>query len=260
MSSRFVTIDRQAPMLMPERIQDWVPETHISRFIRGNTHPDHDTICKFRTDNRAAFSECFVKVLAMAAETGMIRQVGGVSVDGTKIKANASKHGAVSCSPNDFHELVPTLREITPKIRLPSHVLADSGYFNKEAIETIETDDGPTVYAAVSKHKHGVSLRDLEKRDDPPAPPADAPLIEKMQWRFQTRHGKNIYKARKQTVEPVFGIIKEAMGFRQFHLRGHPKVAIEWCLVTLAYNIKRMFTLTNGRKLSEMVLKTAVSG
>ncbi|MFO7821123.1 MAG: hypothetical protein R6V56_03565 [Lentisphaeria bacterium] len=66
---------------MPENIQDWVPENHI---------------CKFRTDNWAALSECFVKVLAMAGETGMLKKVGGVSVDGTKIKAGTSKHVAVS--------------------------------------------------------------------------------------------------------------------------------------------------------------------
>jgi hypothetical protein len=42
------------------------------------------------------------------------------------------------------------------------------------------------------------------------------------------------------------------MGFRQFHLRGHPKVSIEWNLVTLAYNFKRLFSLTGGRTLSEM--------
>ncbi len=77
-------------------------------------------------------------------------------------------------------------------------------------------------------------------------------MAEKMRWRLETRHGREMYKARKQTVEPVFGIIKEAMGFRHFHLRGHPKVSIEWSLVTLAYNFKRLFSLTGGQALSEM--------
>ena len=52
-------------------------------------------------------------------------------------------------------------------------------------------------------------------------------------------------KLRKQTVEPVFGIIKEVMGFRRFSLRGHAKVSLEWTLVCVSYNLKRLFTLKN---------------
>ena len=62
----------------------------------GDKHPDHDTICEFRTRNREAFKEAFVKVLMLAQEMGHVKKVGGVAVDGTKIKANASKHAAVS--------------------------------------------------------------------------------------------------------------------------------------------------------------------
>ena len=62
----------------------------------GDKHPDHDTICSFRLNNRAAFKEAFVKVLLLAGELGHLKKIGGVSVDGTKIKANASKHSAVS--------------------------------------------------------------------------------------------------------------------------------------------------------------------
>ena len=66
------------------------------RYVCGNTHPDHDTICTFRRVNGALFKECFVKVLGLASELGHLRRVGGISVDGTKIQANASKHAAVS--------------------------------------------------------------------------------------------------------------------------------------------------------------------
>jgi len=69
----------------------------IVRYIcGGDLHPDHDTICTFRRNNGKVFSECFVKVLALASELGCLKKVGGISVDGTKIKANASKHSAVS--------------------------------------------------------------------------------------------------------------------------------------------------------------------
>ena len=64
-----------------------------------------------------------------------------------------------------------------------------------------------------------------------------------------TAEGKALYKLRKQTVEPVFGIIKQAMGFRQFHLRGSPKTDLEWTLVCLAYNFRRLFKLSDGGSL-----------
>ena len=70
-----------------------------------------------------------------------------------------------------------------------------------------------------------------------------------MRHRLQTAAGKKLYGLRKQTVEPVFGIIKEVMGFRRLHLRGRPKVCLEWELVSLAYNIKRLFTPASGQAL-----------
>jgi len=62
----------------------------------GSLHPDHDTICTFRRNNGDLFSESFVKVLAYAQTLGVLKKRGGVSVDGTKMGANASKHSAVS--------------------------------------------------------------------------------------------------------------------------------------------------------------------
>jgi hypothetical protein len=66
-----------------------------------------------------------------------------------------------------------------------------------------------------------------------------------MAHRLKTTLGKLLYKLRKQTVEPVFGIIKEVMGFRHFSLRGQAKVSLEWTLVCVSYNLKRLFTLKN---------------
>lgn len=67
----------------------------------------------------------------------------------------------------------------------------------------------------------------------------------KMAHRLKTKTGRQLYKLRKQTVEPVIGIIKEVLGFRRFSLRGHAKVALEWILVCVSYNFKRLFTLKN---------------
>ena len=67
-----------------------------------------------------------------------------------------------------------------------------------------------------------------------------------MAWRLRTPRGKRLYGLRKQTPEPVFGIIKSVLGFRQFLLRGLDKVRGEWSLVTMAWNIKRMYALSPG--------------
>ena len=79
----------------------------------------------------------------------------------------------------------------------------------------------------------------------PPVPENPTPL-EAMAWRLRTPQGKKTYGLRKQTPEPVFGIIKSVMGFRQFLLRGLDRVRGEWSLVTMAWNIKRMYALSLG--------------
>ena len=67
-----------------------------------------------------------------------------------------------------------------------------------------------------------------------------------MAYKLQTEIGKAIYRLRKCTVEPVIGIIKEVLGFRQFSLRGEQAAAGEWCLVCLAFNLKRLHSLLAG--------------
>ena len=85
-----------------------------------------------------------------------------------------------------------------------------------------------------------------EDRFTEPAPLNEpASVVERMKHRLKTRRGRKLYGLRKQTVEPVFGIIKEVMGFRRFLLRGRAKVGLEWTLVCVSYNLKRMFTLKN---------------
>ncbi len=102
---------------------------------------------------------------------------------------------------------------------------------------------GVTVYAAVEKTGHHRSVADLEERVEPAPPPTGASVGEVMRWRLRTAAGRALYRLRQQTVEPVFGIIKEVMGFRRFLLRGLEKVNLEWTLVCLAYNFKRLHRL-----------------
>jgi len=355
----------------------------------GDQHPDHDTICSFRRQNRALFEECFVKVLAYAGQMNVLKKVGGISVDGSKIAANASAHAAVSYDHatrmievlekevqalmakadqadntpleeglnvpdeisrrqdrkskleeakrvidarfaekkqeaekftgrkrkdkmprrkgkgqynftdpesrimksgdgfqqawnaqaavdtegsllivgqrvtehgNDKEELAPTVRTVPPAARQVSHVLADNGFYSEQAVKEVEKDDGPTVYAALDRQAHHRSVEDLEKKPDPQAPAANASVEERMRYRMRTKAGRALYALRKQTVEPVFGIIKETMGFRRFMLRGKTKVALEGTRVTLAYNVRRGDRLLKGEASPNQGWTRAVAG
>lgn len=369
----------------------------------GNLHPDHDTICTFRKENKSLFQEMFVKVLLLATEVGQLKKVGGISVDGTKIKANASKHKAVSYkrAQKKIEQLKLEVEELTAKaeqmdstpledgmtipdeikrrkqriaklseaqkiiemrykevkkskqedyeekmkkrkklekegkkprgkaptapsdnppdkaqfnftdsesrimkagnsshfdqcynaqaavdaegsmlvldqyvtehvndklelskisgdmdegVRKAAWVLADSGYFSEQAVKAVEeNENGPTVYCAVEREYHHKTVQDIEKSVDPPPPSPDASWKKKMTHRLKTKEGRLKYKKRKETVEPVFGIIKSVMGFRNFSLRGLEKVGTEWNLVTLSYNIKRLHKLMKGGVLSSAV-------
>ncbi|HEX9047200.1 MAG TPA: IS1182 family transposase [Verrucomicrobiae bacterium] len=367
------------------------------RYLCVNTHPDHDSICTFRTRNETAFRAAFVTVLQLAQQLRLTK-VGTVSVDGTKIQANASKHAAVSyqragemiaqlelevnqllerarqaeaqegqepldipaelkrresrkaalqqarqiieeraketavarqadyqakqaarqaqreagkrprgpeptppgaqpdpkaqynftdpasrimkagngnhfeqaynaqaavdeamlivgqrvsAAPNDKEELAPTVAVISPVVAADVKVvLTDSGFYSEAATAAVEqnadgTASGITVYAAVEKHSHHKTVEDLLPQAEPAVPGPAASAKEKMAHRLKTAAGKALYKLRKQTVEPVFGIIKEVMGFRRFLLRGLAKVSLEWTLVCVSYNLKRLFTLKN---------------
>lgn len=376
-------------------IEAATPSDVAVRYLCANHHPDHDSICTFRKQNKAAFEAAFVTVLQLAHQLRLTR-VGSVSVDGTKIQANASKHAAVSyqragelitrfqlevaelmtraetadgkeakepldipaelarrekrieslkharqiieaqaramaevkrpehdakvaerqakrdagkkprgpepqapgeepepkaqynltdpesrimkagngkhfeqaynaqaavdeamlivgqrvsVAPNDKEELAASVQAISPVVIAEvTAVLADSGFYSEAAVQAVEqksdgTASGLTVYAAVDKQSHHQSVADLLPQPEPPELPEHASAKEKRARRLKTQAGRTLYKLRKQTVEPVFGIIKEVMGFRRFLLRGREKVSLEWLLVCVSYNLKRLFTL-----------------
>lgn len=362
------------------------------RYLAGDCHPDHDTLCKFRRENGALLKEAFTAVLLLAKEMGFLR-VGSVSLDGTKVLANASKHKAasfarageqieflegeveellkraeeadqqpkedglsipeeitrrkermakltearrviagrvkekaareqqqyeeklaererrkaqgkrtggrppqppsdtpsgreqynftdpqsrimkvgngkrfeqcynaqaavdadggsllivgarVSDQANDKEQLCATAAAIPVQVGTPEAILADSGFYSEKQVAALEERQPTLVYAAVGKQSHRRTLADLAPHQEPEALAESASAKEKMAHRLRTASGKALYKLRKQTVEPVFGIIKEVMGFRRFSLRGLEKVSLEWDLVSLAYNLKRLFTL-----------------
>lgn len=150
----------------------------------------------------------------------------------------------VTQQPNDKKELEPTLKNLAalPKeLGTVTELIADSGYFSETNITACE-DKGITPYIAVDRQEHNQPLWDRFR--EPPPLPEDADPVTRMKHRLRTIAGKAIYAQRKVTSEPVFGIIKAVMGFRSFLLRGYEAVQGEWNLVCMAFNIKRLHTLT----------------
>ena len=345
----------------------------------GEAHPDHSVICAFRKENKAIFEEAFTKILVLARQMKVLKKVGGISVDGTKIRANASKHKAVSYkraeeiivtlqeevqelvrmaetadgqgleagmsipeeiqrredrkaaletakaemekmyeeaaqtgakegkkldsyqynftdsdsrimkagngqhfeqsynaqaavdtegsmlvlggyvtqNGNDKQELEPTVGSVLAETREVDTVSADSGFYSEEAVQAVEKRneegqaEGPEVFCAIEKGHHGKNVEELKKKPPMGRPPEKMTEKERMIRKLKTKEGQQVYKKRKETVEPVFGIIKSVMGFRQFMLRGIEKVNTEWSLVRVAYNFKRLHRIISGMRLTE---------
>lgn len=457
MGARFVSVDRETPMLLPPDLRDWVPEDDLVHFVieaverlplesfrvnqRGTgdkqfpphmmlalliysyanglfssrkieratyrdvairylcagTHPDHDTICKFRRENFEAFRESFVDVLELARELKLLK-LGNVSLDGTHLKANASidqnvsyqraveiraqlrldidellaqaemadaeeqdsqklpeeiarreklaskmeraiqeleararkrqqkaeakyeekkaersekqkKTGKkctgrepkrpkkkaedsseqcnlsdpdarimrknqrasftqsynaqaavdadgsqlvvgqhVSQSAGDFAELEKGVASIPRQLGKPESVLADAGYVNADAFDRLE-QQGVEIYCSVHRedahNERHYDFRPEKASQRVVKEPTDERLVA-MRDKLRSEEGKALYARRNHTVEPVFGIIKAAMGFRGFSLRGKEKVSGEWTLVCLAYNLRRLHGLVRG--------------
>lgn len=358
------------------------------RYICGNQHPDHDTICDFRVRNEGAISEAFLRVLKMAKECGILR-IGMVSVDGTKINANASINKSLrydrtqaldeqltqeiqtlmaqaheadssdqekgdSLGPeiqrlsdlrakmrkaqetlerqavenaareqaeyekrckakgkkprdrkkkgpptpdgtdqtnltdsdsgimrknsrgeyrqaynpqavvdaegtqlvlgarvtnrvSDSTELENDINAIPADIGLPSIVLADAGFVSETQVTNVQ-GKGIEVLIAIGRYEQEGRKHDFRPPRAEPASsqgprPHELLWIMEMKEKMESPWAKALYRRRKQTVEPVFGIIKQDMGFRQFLLRGIKKVQLEWTMVVCAYNIKRLAVL-----------------
>ena len=144
---------------------------------------------------------------------------------------------------NDKREVTPTLEaldQLPEALGKAEALLADNGYYSEANVKACQAEN-LTPYIAAGREGHHLSLE--QRWADPPPLAAEADAVEAMKHRLQTRQGRAIYGRRKCTVEPVFGIIKAVLGFRQFHLRGLEAVTGEWTLVTLAWNLKRMFSL-----------------
>jgi transposase len=151
-------------------------------------------------------------------------------------------------SASDLNQLAPAMGSIPPALGQPARVLADAGYLNGKAIETLEGDGIEVYCSAHQEDAHDERKYDYRTPKDGVKKKRhfkDKRLIA-MRDKLATKEGKAIYKQRARTVEPVFGTIKEAIGFRGFMLRGFSKMSGEWGLVCQAFNVKRLHKLIRG--------------
>jgi transposase len=171
------------------------------------------------------FEQCYNAQAAVAADSLLV------------IAANVAQ------APNDKQRIEPMLNDIDTlpdELGKVGTLLADTGYFSAANVAACEAA-GIDPLIAMGRQPHHPPLS--ERFADVPAPPVNPTPVEAMAHRLKTTKGRDLYALRKQIPEPVFGIIKSVMGFRQFMLRGIGRVRGEWRLVTMAWNIKRMFVL-----------------
>ena len=149
----------------------------------------------------------------------------------------------VTQATNDKEQVEPMLAKVQANpegLNQPKTWLADTGYYSaKNVAACLAANSGPLI--AVQRDEHHPDWR--ERFTEPLPLAGDASPVEIMKHTLKTRTGRAAYALRKQTVEPVFGIIKSVMGLRQFLLRGLSNVKNEWTLVCLAWNLKRMAVL-----------------
>jgi transposase len=148
---------------------------------------------------------------------------------------------SVTEATNDKKQLIPMVRLIEQQSgQRPETILADNGYCSEQNLEHLESADEPERkiegFIATGKQKHGEHR--LPAKRGPL--PKGATSVDRMKRKLKTKVGKAVYAARKCVVEPVFGQIKQARGFRQFLLRGKEKVKGEWALLCLTHNILRL--------------------
>jgi transposase len=275
--SRFIAVDRETAYLLPPSVDDWLPQNHLARFVvevieqldlselirqyagRGsnaylppmllgllvygyaggvhstrkierachdsvafrfmaaNTQPDHDSIATFRRRFLAQIAALFVQVLMLAREMKCL-QVGHIApLDGTKIAANASKHRVLSWENANRIEAQP--RE---EVQLLLKLAEDS--------DSRPINDDLDVPAEIARREQRLGVIAQAKA--------------KMVHRLGAKKGRLLlYGLRKQTVEPVFGIIKRVMGRSQMSMPGLAQARGDWSLVTMAWNIMRLLVL-----------------
>lgn len=170
-----------------------------------------------------------------------------VDADGSQLILGAR----VSQCASDRNELQRDVEAISEEIGKPSVVLADNGYASEKPVANLQQAGIEVLVSVHSEAQHAQRTYDFRPRDTRKASankggPQTKPWVKAMAQKMQTDKSRRLYRLRKQTVEPVFGIAKQTLGFRQFLLRGLDKVDLEWLLVCTALNCRRLFSLKKG--------------
>jgi hypothetical protein len=159
------------------------------------------------------------------------------AVDTESLLIVASGMAQVATDRQQVEPMLKVLAGLPEALGRVEHLLADNGYFRAANVERCVQAKIEPLFAA-GRDGHHAHWED--RFSEPPALAEPASAVERMKHRLKTVQGRRLYGLRKQTVEPVFGIIKSVMRFRQFLLRGLASVRGEWTLVAMAWNIKRM--------------------
>src|SRR5581483_1095307 len=162
---------------------------------------------------------------------------------------------SLSNHPNDKREAEPTLAALFANLGQVEGAALDNGYFSPATSQACE-QRGIEPYIATGREAHHRAWQTFFAQEPEP-PPDTATSKVKMAYKLQTAFGREIYRLRKCTVEPVIGIIKEVLGFRQFSLRGVKSAAGEWALVCLAFNFKRLHVLFPQARLAWLCCASA---
>ncbi|MGN8160830.1 IS1182 family transposase [Salinisphaera sp. RV14] len=153
--------------------------------------------------------------------------------------------GHVTDQSNDQQQLGPALSQLSEQaeaIGTPIALCADAGYYSQTNVQSV-VDHEIVPFISDARERHNPPL--MARLTEPVAPPADFDgAVEEMRYRMRTADGRAVYAQRKCTIEPTFGIIKHVLGFRQFLLRGLNAVTGEWNLVCIAFNLKKLHTLS----------------
>jgi transposase len=173
------------------------------------------------------FEQCYNAQAAVTAESLLVL--------GTEVTQAANDKEQVAPMLEKLQDLPAELGEV-------ERLLTDNGYLSEKNVEVCAAA-GIEPLMALGREQHYASWRE-RFAEAPKRPPREsATAMQKMRYRLKTPEGRALYALRKQTPEPVFGIIKSTLGFRQFLLRGLENVKGEWSLVTMSWNLKRMFAL-----------------
>lgn len=147
---------------------------------------------------------------------------------------------------SDRNELRADIEAVPEAVGKPHSVLADNGFATEEEVVGLEKQ-GMEVLVSIGREGRQRPYDFRPPNEPSSSKPALSEWQESMRKRMDEKAARKKYRLRQQTVEPVFGIIKHVMGFRQFLLRGCEKVQGEWRLVCLSYNFKRLHRLAGAR-------------